>query len=102
MGRWNAEIMRLSGLERFFAKTFLGGAKIFSAASWDSAVVCMDRAVAASPETIYHHLGAEISWPRRGATPRPGHLEEEGACPVFDVVDPRTRTRARRHGRPRP
>lgn len=60
LGRWNAEIMRLSGFTRFFAKTFLGG-KIFNAAGWDSAVVYMDRAVALAPESIYHHLDlAEI------------------------------------------
>ncbi|HTS89275.1 MAG TPA: tetratricopeptide repeat protein [Gemmatimonadales bacterium] len=60
LGRWNAEIMRLSGLTRFFAKTFLG-AKIFHAASWDSAVVYMDKAVALAPQSLYHHLDlAEI------------------------------------------
>ncbi len=88
MGRWNAEIMRLSGLERFFARNFLGG-KIFSAASWDSAVVYMDRAVAASPETIYHHLDlAEILVERGRYTEARGHLEEIARLPVFDVMDP--------------
>ena len=55
MGRWNAEIMRLSGFSRFFAKTFLGGA-VFDAASWDSAVVYMNRAVKIEPDRIVHHL----------------------------------------------
>jgi regulator of sirC expression with transglutaminase-like and TPR domain len=55
MGRWNAEIMRLSGMSRFFAKTFLGG-KVFDAASWDSAVFYMNKAVKLDPTRIVHHL----------------------------------------------
>lgn len=55
MGRWNAEIMRLSGLSRFFAENFLGG-EIFHAASWDSAVFYMQKAVRLDPERIVHHL----------------------------------------------
>lgn len=60
MGRWNAEIMRLSGFSRFFAKTFLGGG-IFGQASWDSAVSYMEKSVAADPTRLVHHLDlAEI------------------------------------------
>ena len=60
MGRWNAEIMRLSGFSRFFAKTFLGGG-IFDRASWDSAVYYMEKSVAADPKRIVHKLDlAEI------------------------------------------
>lgn len=60
MGRWNAEIMRLSGFSRFFAKTFLGGG-IFDQASWDSAVSYMEKSVAADPKRIVHKLDlAEI------------------------------------------
>jgi len=55
LGRWNAEIMRLSGFSRFFAKNFLGG-EIFNAASWDSAVVYMNKAVKVEPNRIVHHL----------------------------------------------
>ena len=55
MGRWNAEIMRLSGFSRFFAENFLGG-EIFHAASWDSAVFYMKKAVALDPVRIVHHL----------------------------------------------
>ena len=55
MGRWNAEIMRLSGMSRFFAKTFLGG-KVFDAASWDSAVFYMTKAVKIEPGRLVHHL----------------------------------------------
>lgn len=60
MGRWNAEIMRLSGLSRFFATNFLGG-NVFSSASWKEAVRYMERAVEIDPTRLTHHLDlAEI------------------------------------------
>jgi len=55
MGVWNAEVMRLNGFSRMIAKNFLGG-KVFNAASWDSASDYLERAVAASPNRITHHL----------------------------------------------
>jgi tetratricopeptide (TPR) repeat protein len=60
LGRWNAEIMRLSGISRFVARNFLGG-DIFSEASWDRAVSYMEKSVKADPERLVHHLDlAEI------------------------------------------
>jgi tetratricopeptide (TPR) repeat protein len=60
MGRWNAEIMRLSGFSRFFAKNFLGG-DVFSEASWDKAVDYMEKSVKVDPTRLVHHLDlAEI------------------------------------------
>lgn len=60
LGRWNAEIMRLSGFSRFFAKNFLGG-DVFGQASWDSAVVYMERSVQHDSTRLIHHLDlAEI------------------------------------------
>jgi tetratricopeptide (TPR) repeat protein len=55
MGMWNAEVMRLSGLSRFFATNFLGG-DIFSQASWKEAVRYMEKAVEVDPKRIVHHL----------------------------------------------
>lgn len=55
MGIWNAEVMRLSGLERFFAKNLLGG-RVFDSANWSEAVSYMERAVAAEPDRITHRL----------------------------------------------
>lgn len=54
-GRWHAEIMRLSGVQRFFAKSFLG-AGIFNQASWQGAVDNLEKAVELAPENIYHRL----------------------------------------------
>jgi regulator of microtubule dynamics protein 3 len=55
LGRWNAEIMRLSGLSRFFAKSLLG-AGVFKEASWEGAVSNMERAVELDPGRLYHRL----------------------------------------------
>ncbi|MES2124761.1 MAG: hypothetical protein V4503_08770 [Gemmatimonadota bacterium] len=55
LGRWNAEIMGLSGLEKFFAKTFLG-AEIFDRASWDQAEINLRKAVTIDPTRIFHRL----------------------------------------------
>ena len=55
MGVWNAEVMRLNGIQRFFAKNVLGG-RVFGEASWDKAVSYMERSVAADPDRIVHHL----------------------------------------------
>jgi tetratricopeptide (TPR) repeat protein len=55
MGVWNAEIMRLSGIVRLVAKSFLGG-KVFGEASWKEAVRYMEASVAAEPERVVHRL----------------------------------------------
>ncbi|MCC6243158.1 MAG: hypothetical protein IT353_09970 [Gemmatimonadaceae bacterium] len=55
MGVWNAEIMRLNGISRMVAKTFLGG-KIFETASWSEAVRYMELSVAAEPDRLVHRL----------------------------------------------
>lgn len=55
MGVWNAEIMRLSGIQRFAAKNLLGG-KVFGEASWNEARRYMEAAVAAEPDRITHRL----------------------------------------------
>lgn len=55
LGRWHAEMLRVSGVERFFAKEFLGGA-IFKQASWDSAETDLRRAVTLDSTRITHHL----------------------------------------------
>ena len=60
LGRWNAEVMRLSGLTRFFAKNLLGG-QVLDEASWGKAREYLERAVEVDPERLVHRLGlAEI------------------------------------------
>ncbi len=65
MGMWNAEVMRLSGLERSFARTFLGG-KVFGSASWADAIRYMEEAVAVDPHRLTHHLDLARIYRDRG------------------------------------
>lgn len=55
MGVWNAEIMRLNGIQRFFAKNVLGG-RTLGEANWNEAISYMQRAIAVDPERLAHHL----------------------------------------------
>ena len=55
MGKWNYEVLRLSGITRFMAKTFLGG-KVFDSASWDDAQRYMEESVAVDPARLVHRL----------------------------------------------
>jgi tetratricopeptide (TPR) repeat protein len=55
LGSWNAEIRRLPGMTRFFAKTFLG-ASVFNQASWANAVNYFNQAIEIAPQHILHRL----------------------------------------------
>lgn len=55
IGVWHAEVMRLNGIARSMARTFLGGAAL-AEASWDEAVRALERAVALEPARIVHRL----------------------------------------------
>lgn len=55
LGRWNYEVMKLSGIERFIAKSILGGG-VFGQASWEEARRRLERAVTLDSTRIYHHL----------------------------------------------
>jgi tetratricopeptide (TPR) repeat protein len=55
LGAWNAEVKRLSGFQRFFAKALFGGG-FMDKASWGEAVRHLERAVAIAPNGIYHRL----------------------------------------------
>lgn len=55
MGVWHAEVMRLNGFARAFARTFLGG-KVFDSASWGEATRYLEECVAIEPERAVHRL----------------------------------------------
>lgn len=87
LGVWNAEIMRLSGLSRFFAKTFLG-AGIFGQASWSRAIANMEKAVELDPGRIYHHLElARIYADRKRTTDARTQLRLVDSLPTREVMD---------------
>jgi tetratricopeptide (TPR) repeat protein len=88
LGRWNAEIMRLSGATRFFAKNFLGG-DVFNQASWEGAVSNMEKAVELNPRRIYHRLDlAEVYVDRGRYSDARTQLQRIEALPVADPLDP--------------
>jgi tetratricopeptide (TPR) repeat protein len=65
MGMWNYNVMRLSGMTRFFAKQFLGG-KVFDSANWDDAQKYMEESVANEPHRLVHHLDLGRVYAARG------------------------------------
>jgi tetratricopeptide (TPR) repeat protein len=94
LGRWNAEIMRLSGLSRFLAKRFLG-AGIFRQASWEEAIAHMQRAVELDPARIYHRLElARIYADRKRYQEARDQLGRIEALPDRELLDPLYRERA--------
>jgi tetratricopeptide (TPR) repeat protein len=65
LGSWNAEIMRVNGLERAFARHFLG-AGVFGQASWNEAQRLMEEAVRVDPDRLVHHLDLGAIYADRG------------------------------------
>lgn len=97
LGRWHAEIMRLSGIERFFAKNFLGGT-VFNKASWAEAERALARAVELRPSHIYHRLDlAEVYLDQRKYTQAESHLRAIAGLPLADVMDPQYKRDAAAH-----
>ena len=87
LGRWHYEIMRLSGFERFIAKSILGGEE-FGRASWNEAQRRLERAVALAPERIYHRLVlARILVARKDKSGAAAELERIGALPDHVAAD---------------
>ncbi len=94
LGAWHAEIKRLSGIARFFAKTFLGGG-FMGIASWDSSLVHLAVAIGMEPDHVFHRLElAEVLIDV-------GHYDRARAqlttlieLPVADVSDPEHKERA--------
>ena len=95
LGRWNAEVERLSGLERFFARTFLG-ASAFSDASWDEAERDLRIAVQIAPTRILHRFDlAEVLVSRRKWDEAAAQLDVIATLPPTDVLDPLYQQQAR-------
>jgi len=87
LGAWNAEVKRLSGIQRFFAKALFGGG-FMSVANWDDAVTHLERAVALYPEHIYHRLElAEVYTDLGRYSKAREQLTVIPALPIRDVLD---------------
>lgn len=88
LGIWHAEVKRLSGFTRFFAKT-LFGAGFMDRAAWDSAVTNMEHAVTLNPQHVYHRLELagvylDIEQPAKATD----QLQAIAGLPVGDPMDP--------------
>jgi tetratricopeptide (TPR) repeat protein len=88
MGMWNAEVMRLNGFEKFFAKNFLGG-KIFGIANWNDAVANLEKAVQLDPTRLTHKLDLGLIYRDVGEKAKArGQLEAVVNGAQTDVNDP--------------
>lgn len=95
LGRWHAEVRRLSGAERFLARTFMGGG-ILKAASWEAAESNLRSAVRFGPEVIYHRLDlAEVLADRDNWAGARAQLDTLAALPVHDPLDTLYQARGR-------
>lgn len=95
LGRWHAEIQRLSGVERFFARTFLGAA-VFDEASWEKAEAYLRRAVRHDPDRIFHRMDlAEVLVDREQWAEAAEQLRAVDRLPAVDPLDDRHKARAR-------
>ena len=87
MGRWNAEIMRISGISRFVARNFLG-AGIFKQASWNKAISNMEKAVELDSSRVYHRLElARIYADRKRGADAEAQLHVVESLPLREVMD---------------
>src|SRR6266853_1863284 len=55
IGAWHAEVKRLSGFQKFFAKALFGGG-FLDKGNWEDAQRYLERAVALKPQNIFHRL----------------------------------------------
>lgn len=94
LGAWHAEVKRLSGIQRFFAKALFGGG-FMSEASWDKAVEHLERAVAIKPNHIYHRLElAEVYIDLDRYSKARELLTSIPPLPIGDVLDQRYKQEA--------
>lgn len=94
LGAWHAEVKRLSGMQRFFAKTLFGGG-FMDRASWDWAVWHLENAVAYNPDHIYHRLElAEVLVDVERYAEAREQLSAIPSLPLRDVLDERYRREA--------
>jgi len=91
LGAWHAEVKRLSGFQRFFAKTLFGGG-FMDKANWNDAVMHLQTAVRLAPDHIYHRLElAEVYVDLGKYSKAREQLQAIAALPVADVQDPKNK-----------
>lgn len=94
LGAWNAEVLRLSALQRFFAKA-LFGAGFLDRANWADAQHALERAVVLRPGNIFHRLElAQIDTDMGQYAAAREQLDTIPDLPTSDVLDARYRATA--------
>lgn len=88
LGEWNAEIRRLSGVERWVARTLLG-ASVFADASWEDAEYHLRRSIELDAGGLVHYLDlARLYLDRERADEACDLLREVLARPAVEPMDP--------------
>jgi hypothetical protein len=87
LGRWNYEVMKLSGFERFVARNLLGGG-VLGRASWDAARRHLEQSVELDSTRIYHRLDlARVYLARKDAAASRSQLETIRGLPDRVAAD---------------
>src|SRR6058998_376457 len=87
IGAWHAEVKRLSGFEKFFAKALFGGG-FLDKGNWEDAQKYLARAVALKPQNIFHRLElAEVYVDVGKDSKAREQLSALATLPIADVLD---------------
>lgn len=87
LGAWHAEVKRLSGIQKFFAKTLFGGG-FLDRGSWESAITHLQQAIALRPGYVFHRLElAEVLVDRKRYSEARDVLATIPPLPQSDVMD---------------
>jgi len=95
LGAWHAEVKRLSGFEKFFAKTLYGGG-FLDKGNWEDAQKYLQKAVALKPSNIFHRLELGEVYVDLGQYSKA--REQFNAIeplPIADVLDPQYKKEAK-------
>ncbi|HYL20353.1 MAG TPA: tetratricopeptide repeat protein [Gemmatimonadales bacterium] len=95
LGAWHEEVMLLSGIQKFFAKT-LFGAGFLDKGNWADAQRYLERAVALKPQNIFHRYelaGVYIDVGKYSKARE--QLSALETLPIADVLDHQYQTEAK-------
>src|SRR5436189_182225 len=87
VGAWHAEVKRLSGFQKFFAKALFGGG-FLDRGNWGDAQTYLEKAVALKPQNIFHRLDlAEVYVDLGRYSKAREQLTTIASLPIADVLD---------------
>ena len=94
IGAWHAEVKRLSWIQRKAAALLFGGG-FLGKGNWDDAQRYLEKAVALSPQNIFHRLELAEVYIDLGKYSRArDQLRAVATLPVADVLDPENKKEA--------